>query len=85
MEMCLKIFKVISRLKVNLDKSSMVSIHVDLPFLFELATLMGCKVDTWPMKYLGMPLGGNQKSMAFWDLMVEKVEKIVQLEEAVLT
>lgn len=27
------------------------------------------------MNYLGMPLGGSQKSCAFWDLVVERVNK----------
>lgn len=39
------------------------------------ASVMGCQVEQWPMKYLEMPLSGNQKFCAFWDPMVERVNK----------
>lgn len=35
----------------------------------------GCTVQQWPLKYLGMPLGGNPRSISFWDLVVERVNK----------
>lgn len=43
--------------------------------LESLAEVMGCKVGSWSMKYLGMPLGGNPRAVSFWDSVVEKVSK----------
>lgn len=40
-----------------------------------LAEMISCNVDAWPIKYLGVPLGGQPRSTTFWDLVVEKVSK----------
>lgn len=73
--MCLKIFQTISSLKVNLFKISVMGIEVEESFLANFATVLGCSVGSWPVKYLGIPLGGNPKSVALWDPVVEKVSK----------
>lgn len=75
MEMCLKIFEVISELRVNMAKSCMAGIYVDGATLKNFASLTGCSVSRWPLKYLGTPLGGNLRSIFFWDPVVEKVSK----------
>lgn len=49
MELCPKIFEMISRLKVNMAKSGMVGIHVEVALLLELAVVIGCKVGNWPL------------------------------------
>lgn len=74
-EMCMKIFQIISSLKVNSFKTCMVGIEVEESSLNSYAKIMGCSVGRWLIKYLGMPLGGNPKVMAFWDPVVEKVFK----------
>lgn len=56
---CLRIFELISGLKVNLSKSCISGIHVDDHRLLELGNVIGCKVGVWPLKYLGLPLGGQ--------------------------
>ncbi|KAL5555778.1 hypothetical protein UlMin_038014 [Ulmus minor] len=40
-----------------------------------LAAVVGCGKDSWPMNYLGFPLGGNPNSIEFWNPVVEKVGK----------
>lgn len=65
MEFCLKIFEVISGLRVNMAKSCMVGIHVDNTNIQSLTSLIGCRVGSWPLKYLGMPLGGNPRAISF--------------------
>lgn len=49
--------------------------HVEDRELEFLVEVMGCKVGSWPMKYLGMLLGGNPRAVSFWDPVVEKVSK----------
>lgn len=68
------IYDTISGLKVNLAKSSMAGIGIDRQ-LCELTEGFGCKVEEWPLKYLGLSLGGNPKSTSFWDLVMERVHK----------
>lgn len=64
-ELCMKIFQAISGLKINLFKTNMVGIEVKESCLSRFVEVMGCFVGRWPIKYLGMPLGGNPKAMAF--------------------
>ncbi|KAF5449652.1 hypothetical protein F2P56_030075, partial [Juglans regia] len=67
-------FEAVSGLKVNLDKSELVPVGV-VPNIRNLASLLGCRVSSFPMKYLGLPLGATFKSRAIWDGVVEKIEK----------
>ena len=75
---CLKIlevFRSISGLKVNLSKSILLGINTDVTLLHQLADLSGCEIGDWPIKYLGLPLGGNPRRIDFWDPVVTKVAK----------
>jgi hypothetical protein len=56
-----------------LGKSELVPIG-DVPLVEELVDILGCKTSTLPMKYLGLPLGENFKSLAIWNPIVEKME-----------
>lgn len=40
-----------------------------------LASILGCKVASLPMKYLGLPLVASIKAKPIWDGVVEKIEK----------
>ncbi|RVW17381.1 LINE-1 retrotransposable element ORF2 protein [Vitis vinifera] len=33
------------------------------------------KVSEWPLSYLGLPLGGNPKTIGFWDPVVERISR----------
>ena len=41
----------------------------------ELAGILGCRVASLPLTYLGLPLGASFKSKAIWVRVVEKMEK----------
>lgn len=62
-------FKAVSRLKVNLAKSSLFSINA-YHCIEELADVMGCKVENLPTVYLELPLGAKKKNKGsgkeFW-------------------
>ncbi|KAL6345756.1 hypothetical protein AAG906_017501 [Vitis piasezkii] len=59
-------FEVISGLRINLDKSEILSIG-RVKNLEVLALEVGCKVGRLSTSYLGLPLGANHKSVAIWD------------------
>lgn len=71
----LQIFEVISGFNVNWGKSTIIGIHVDN--VYPLADILGCKVEAWLLKYLGLPLGGQSHLTSFWDPMIEKVDKML--------
>ncbi|KAL5545374.1 hypothetical protein UlMin_005061, partial [Ulmus minor] len=71
----LNFFSMCSGLKINMNKSSLAGIHMEDEEVMALAAVVGCEKGSWPMKYLGLPLGGNPNSTEFWNPVVEKVGK----------
>uniref|UniRef100_A0A2N9EUU7 Reverse transcriptase domain-containing protein n=1 Tax=Fagus sylvatica TaxID=28930 RepID=A0A2N9EUU7_FAGSY len=67
-------FQAISGLKINLSKSELVPVGqvTNVP---ELAGILGCRVASLPLTYLGLPLGASYKSKSIWVGVVEKMEK----------
>lgn len=61
----LKIFEVLSELKINWSKSGLASIHVSNDECGILAPLVGYQILQWPLIYLGIPLGGTQRLSPF--------------------
>ena len=60
-------------LKVNALKSEMVPIG-EVPNVLVLAEILGCRIGSLPMTYLGMPLGASHKSPTIWNPILEKIE-----------
>ncbi|KAL5566576.1 hypothetical protein UlMin_029740 [Ulmus minor] len=54
----LNFFSMCSGLKINMNKSSLAGIHMEDEEVMALAAVVGCEKGSWPMKYLGLPLGG---------------------------
>jgi hypothetical protein len=67
-------FEAISRLKINLQKSELVTVG-EVPNMEELAGILSCRISSFLMKYLGVPLGAPFKSRAIWDGVIETMEK----------
>ena len=72
----LEVFYSISGLRVNLRKSTaLYCINTDDELLPNMAALSVCELRVWPIKYLGLPLGGNPRKINFWEPIVTKVTK----------
>ncbi|KAL5539045.1 hypothetical protein UlMin_044773 [Ulmus minor] len=74
----LKFFGMCSGLKINMNKSSLVGISLANDEVRALASEVGCEKGSWPMKYLGLPLGGNPNSAEFWNPVIEKGRSLVR-------
>ena len=61
-------------LKVNVAKREMVPIR-EVNNVHVLAKILGCRVGTLPMTYLGMPLGASHKAPSIWNPILEKIER----------
>ena len=67
-------FEALLGLKINLSKSEIF--HVGGSGNVEvLATELGCKVETLPTTYLGLPLGASCKSIGMWDSNKERFRR----------
>ncbi|XP_028056784.1 uncharacterized protein LOC114260796 [Camellia sinensis] len=71
----LRIFEIVSGLKVNLSKSSVVGINLADSHVHRVAAMLGCSIDSFPLKYLGLPLGGDPRLVSFWELVLVKIRK----------
>ena len=71
----LKFFSACSGLNINMEKSSLLGISLDDNMVDNFASELGCGIGSWPIKYLGLPLGGNPMSIEFWRPVIEKVAK----------
>jgi hypothetical protein len=58
-------FEALSGLRINLGKSGLVAIG-DVDDVDDLANILGCRVASLPMKYLGLLLGASYKSTSIW-------------------
>ncbi|RVW80770.1 putative ribonuclease H protein [Vitis vinifera] len=75
LKLILLIFGILSRLKININKSTLCGINTSHDQISKLALMLGCTVSNWPLMYLGLPLGGNPKSISFWDPVIDRVSR----------
>ena len=73
----LLLFEAMSRLRVNLSKSSLIPIG-EVPNIHLLACFFGCEVCTLPSTYLGLPLEASFKSIAVGILLWRGFKKGLQ-------
>jgi hypothetical protein len=74
LRVCFLAFEGVSGLKVNLSKSELVPVGnvVDVE---GLADILGCRVSSLPLKYLGLPLGASFKAKPIWNGVIEKIDR----------
>ena len=65
-------FEVMSRLRINLDKSELIPVG-GVENAEALAVDLGYKVGSLPSTYLGLPLGAPHRSVAVWDGVKERM------------
>ncbi|XP_028121753.1 uncharacterized protein LOC114318966 [Camellia sinensis] len=74
----LRIFEIVSGLKVNLSKSSVVGINLNDSYVRRVADMLGCSIESFPIKYLGLPLGGDPRLAPFWEPVLVKIGKCLE-------
>jgi hypothetical protein len=67
-------FEATSSLKTSLAKSELVHVG-NVPSVSGLARILGCRVPSLPVKYLGLPLGAPFKAKSVWNSIIEKMER----------
>ncbi|KAL6511810.1 hypothetical protein OROGR_021407 [Orobanche gracilis] len=71
----LRFFYSVSGLKINFEKSSIIGVGASTNEVNLLASLIGCKVEHLPFKYLGIPIGGCSKRVSTWEPIINKFSK----------
>ncbi|KAM0019272.1 putative RNA-directed DNA polymerase [Helianthus debilis subsp. tardiflorus] len=67
----LRIFHVCSGLKINLDKSNIFGMGVGAEDLDSMASIIGCRVGSFPFCYLGVKVGANMNRVVNWSPIYE--------------
>ncbi|XP_059671156.1 uncharacterized protein LOC132316700 [Cornus florida] len=67
-------FQVVSGLKVNVSKSVLVPVG-DVPQIEVFAQILGCRTGSFPISYLGLPLGAPSRCVGSWDPIVDRFER----------
>jgi hypothetical protein len=68
-------FEMVSGLKVNFWKSSLMGVNVPLEFLWLAAFSLNCRVGSVPFKYLGLSVGANHQRLATWEPLINSLRK----------
>lgn len=45
----------------------LITVKSNMPHYTLITRERECKVGSWPMSYLGLPLGGNTCHLSFWE------------------
>ncbi|XP_026416300.1 uncharacterized protein LOC113311710 [Papaver somniferum] len=70
----LNIFEMLTRMKLNLEKSSLISVGAD-EIIQELAMELGYIAEQLPIKYLGFPLGATSRNVSIWEEVVQRMQE----------
>ncbi|GKV47213.1 hypothetical protein SLEP1_g54131 [Rubroshorea leprosula] len=71
----MRIFEMVSGLKVNFGKSVLMGINVSEEWMSRSSSILNCKQGNLPCKYLGVSIGEKCRSIATWRPMIESFKK----------
>ncbi|KAJ0578963.1 putative RNA-directed DNA polymerase [Helianthus annuus] len=75
-------FHICSGLRINLHKSSIMGVGVPDSELDSMASTVGCKAESLPVKYLGIPVGANMDRLSNWRAVIETFESRLSMWKA---
>jgi hypothetical protein len=67
------VFEALSSIKTNYAKTELVLIHLDNGEATQFASLLGCKISSFPIKYLCVPLYDKKLRSCDWDVLLDKI------------
>ena len=68
----LRCFFLVSGLRINIQKSSVLGIGVANDEVAFMANIIGCGASKLPLKYLGIPVGGSMSRSSSWNAIIQK-------------
>lgn len=74
-KLLLYLFELMSGLKVNFQKSEILTVGGDAEVVKEYADLFNCEIGQFPIKYLGMPVSFTTLRDSVWEFIVGKYLK----------
>ncbi|KAF5804783.1 putative RNA-directed DNA polymerase [Helianthus annuus] len=71
----MRCFYLASGLRVNLAKSSVYGVGVNESQVLDMATILRCRVGSFPFKYLGLQVEANMNLVKHWKPVIETFKK----------
>ena len=66
-------FEMLSGLKINFLKSEVIIMGMDQQERVRIANLLNCKLGSFPIKYLGLPISHKKLAISEWEPLYGKV------------
>lgn len=66
MKVILLLFRILSGLKINFNKSTLYSSDPNGDLSTQCANILGCNSSTWPFSYVGYQVGASPHRKQFW-------------------
>ncbi|XP_058726932.1 uncharacterized protein LOC131598334 [Vicia villosa] len=67
-------FEMVSGLKINFSKSKLYGIGMREYDLEASSQFLGCKLDQFPCKFLGIMIGGSHRKVNFWNSVIKTMK-----------
>jgi len=77
-------FATATGLRINFHKSTIVPMNVDAADLPGLLDILGCRQDSFPQTYLGMPLSNVKLNLSAFTPLIARVDKYLSYWQASL-
>ncbi|GKF75676.1 putative RNA-directed DNA polymerase, eukaryota, reverse transcriptase zinc-binding domain protein, partial [Tanacetum coccineum] len=58
-------------LKINISKSNLYGVGVSEEDLHSMARVTGCQAGTFPITYLGLPIGKSMRYLSSWNTLID--------------
>uniref|UniRef100_A0A453DWC1 Reverse transcriptase domain-containing protein n=1 Tax=Aegilops tauschii subsp. strangulata TaxID=200361 RepID=A0A453DWC1_AEGTS len=75
LKLLLYMFEMMSGLKINFQKSEILTVGGDESIIREYAELFNCDIGSFPIKYLGMPVSYTNLRTSDWEFIIVKYLK----------
>ena len=75
LKLILSVFEKLSGLKINFHKSELFYFGQAKECLDQYSSIFGCKLDSFPVKYLGIPMHFRKLSNNDWKVIEQRIER----------
>ncbi|GJT95773.1 RNA-directed DNA polymerase, eukaryota, reverse transcriptase zinc-binding domain protein [Tanacetum coccineum] len=77
------VFYLVSGLKINMHKSNICGVGVSNEDVSSMARASGCASGSFPLMYLGLPIGFNMSRINNWQPLIDRVRNAASLRDLI--